>query len=131
MKTFSVLIISVIAILLSVAPPCLALSTTGRHLIGIIQNVNVQAREAELLRSGNAKPLKLTWDKQTRFIANQRFVNLSILSSGAHVEVVCLQPFFGNSYAIKVTLLSCSVSYGSKINKTSKFSRSEDKTSAY
>jgi len=107
-KTLSLLTITGIAILLSVAPPSFALSIRGRHLIGIIQKVNTEAREAELLPLGKAKPLRFTWDRQTRFVANQHFVDAAILTSGARVEVVYYQPFFGNPYVTKVTLLSTS-----------------------
>ena len=116
MKTVSVLVISVIGILVSVAPPSFALSTMGRHLIGIIQEVNAQAREAELLQPGKAKPLRFTWDKQTRFVANQHFVDAAILSPGARVEVIFHPHFFGNPYVTKVTLLSTSIRRDSKIN---------------
>jgi hypothetical protein len=104
-KTVSLKIISVVAILMSVAPLSFALSIPGRHVVGIIQEVNAQAREAELLQPGKAKPLRFTWDNQTRFIANQHFVDAAILSSGARVEVEYHQPFFGKPYVTKVTLL--------------------------
>jgi hypothetical protein len=114
-KTVSLLVISVVAILMSVAPPSFAFSVRGRHLVGIVQNVNAQAREAELRQPGKVKPLRFTWDKQTRFIANQDFVDAAILSSGARVEVVCIRPFFGSPYVTKVTLQTTSTPHDSKI----------------
>ena len=102
-------VISVVAILVS------ALSIRGRHLVGIIQNVNSLARDAELLQPGKENPLRFTWDKQTRFVANQHFVDAAILSSGARVEVVCIRPFFGSPYVTRVTLLSSSTPHDSKI----------------
>jgi ABC-type protease/lipase transport system fused ATPase/permease subunit len=99
-------VISVVAVLVNVVPTSVALSTAGRHTIGIIQKVNAQAREAELLELGKEKSLKFTWDKHTRFLANQHFVDATILSSGARVEVVFHPHFFGNPYVTKVTLLS-------------------------
>ena len=63
-------VISVVAVLVNVVPTSFALSTAGRHTIGIIQKVNAQAREAELLELGKEKSLKFTWDKNTRFLAN-------------------------------------------------------------
>jgi hypothetical protein len=101
-------VISVVAVLVNVVPTSFALSTAGRHTIGIIQKVNAQAREAELLELGKEKPLKFTWDKNTRFLANQHFVDATILSSGARVEVVFHPHFFGNPYVTKVILLSTS-----------------------
>jgi hypothetical protein len=55
-------------------------------ILGIIQNVNALAREAELLQPDKENPLRFTWDKQTRFVANQHFVDAAILSSGARVR---------------------------------------------
>jgi hypothetical protein len=108
-------VISVVAILVSVASPSFALSIRGRHLVGIIQNVNALARDAELLQPGKENPLRFTWDKQTRFVANQHFVDAAILSSGARVEVICIRPFFGSPYVTRVTLLSNSTPHDSKI----------------
>jgi hypothetical protein len=90
-------------------------SLRDRHLVGIIQNVNALAQEAELLQPGKENPLRLTWDKQTRFVANQHFVDAAILSSGARVEVVCIRPFFGTPYVTKVTLLLSSTPHDNKI----------------
>jgi hypothetical protein len=58
---------------------------------------------------GKAKPLIFTWDKQTKFVVNQHFVDAGILSSGVRIEVVYHRPFFGSPYVTKVTLLSAPV----------------------
>jgi hypothetical protein len=102
----TLLVISIVAILTSTAPPSCAFPPWGRHIIGIIQMVSRQAREAELLQAGQAKPLTFTWDKQTKFLVNQHFVDAGILSPGVRVEVVYHRPFFGAPYVTKVTLLS-------------------------
>jgi len=112
-KTLSLLVICVVAILVSGAPPSFALLTMGRHLVGTIQSVNAQAREAKLLQMGKEQSLRFTWDKQTRFIADQHFVDAAMLTIGARVEVVCIRPFFGSPYVTKVTLLSRSTSHDS------------------
>jgi hypothetical protein len=104
-KPFDLLIVFVAATLMSVAPPSLGTPIRGQRLVGIIQKVNAQTREAELLELGEAKSLRFTWDKQTRFVANQRFVDAAILRAGARVEVVSIHLFFASRYATKVTLL--------------------------
>jgi hypothetical protein len=104
-KPIGLLAISVLAILMSVASPSIAHSIGARHLVGIIQYVNAHAREAELLQPGKAKPLRFTWDKETRFIADQHLIDAVILSSGVRVEVVYIRPFFGRPYVTKLTLL--------------------------
>jgi hypothetical protein len=114
-KTACLLLISAIATFVSIASPSFALSVKGWHLVGIIQNVNALAREAELLQPGKENPLRFTWDKQTRFVAKQHFVEAAILSSGARVEVVYIQPLFGTPYVTKVTLISSSTPHDNKI----------------
>jgi hypothetical protein len=111
-NNLNLLIALVIANLVSTAPPTLALSIRGRHIKGIIQKVDAQAREAELLQPGKAKPLRFTWDKQTEFVAGVQFVDAAMLRPGASVEIICYHPFFGDTYATKVTLLSGSLHHG-------------------
>jgi hypothetical protein len=105
MKTLNLLIALVVANLVSTASPTLALSIRGRHIKGIIQKVDAQAREAELLQPGKAKGLRFTWDKQTKFVAGLQFVDAAMLRPGASVEIICYYPFFGDPYATKVTLV--------------------------
>ena len=115
MKTFSVLVVAILALLVSIASPSFGISTMGRHVVGVIQEVNAQAREAELLQAGKAKPLRFTWDDQTRFVANQHFVDATILNPGARVEVVFHPHFFGSPYVTRVTLLSTSIGHDGKM----------------
>lgn len=109
MRTRNLLIPLVIINLICPAPPTLALSIRGRHVIGIIQKVDAQAREAELLPTGRAKPLRFTWDRQTQFVPGLQFVDPAMLRPGALVEITCYHPFFGDTYVTKVTLLSGSL----------------------
>jgi hypothetical protein len=83
----------------------LAFSIRGRHIKGIIQKVDAQAREAELLQPDKAKGLRFTWDKQTKFVAGLQFVDAAMLRPRASVEIIYYYPFFGDPYATKVTLL--------------------------
>ena len=115
--------IAVLALLVSIAWPSFGLSTMGRHVVGNIQEVNAQAREAELLQPGKAKPLRFTLDNQTRFVANQHFVDAAILSPGARVEVVLHPHFFGSLYVTKVTLLSTSIRHDRKMKVTASIGR--------
>ncbi len=109
MRTRNLLIPLVIINLVCPAPPTLALSIRGRHVTGIIQKVDAQAREAELLPPGKAKPLRFTWDRQTQFVPGLQFVDAAMLRPGALVEIICYHPFFGDTYVTKVTLLSRSL----------------------
>jgi hypothetical protein len=104
-KTFDLLILFIAATLMSVAPRSFATSARGQRLAGTIQKVNAPAREAELLPFGKAKPLRFTWDKQTRFVADRHFVDATILRAGARVEVVSIHLFFASRYATNVMLL--------------------------
>jgi hypothetical protein len=107
-RTRNLLIPLVVLNLVCPAPPTLALSIKGRHVIGIIRKVDAQAREAELLPTDRAKPLRFTWDRQTQFVPG-RFVDPAMLRPGALVEISCYHPFFGDTYARKVKLLSGSL----------------------
>jgi hypothetical protein len=96
----------VVANFLSTVPSTLALTIIGHRITGIIQKVDAGTREAELLPSGNSKPLRFTWDRETRFITNRLLADATILRPGALVEITCFFPFFGQTYVKKVTLLS-------------------------
>jgi Tfp pilus assembly protein PilE len=112
MKTVSVLVIA--ALLVSIALPSYGFFVMGRHVVGVIQEVNAQAREAELLQPGKAKALRFTWDNQTKFVANQHSVDATLLSPGARVEVVFHPHFFGSPYVTKVTLMSTPIRHDRK-----------------
>jgi hypothetical protein len=108
-KTLNLLIALVVANLVSTASPTFAFSIRGRQIKGIIQKVDAQARDAELLQPGKAKPLRFTWDQQTKVIADLQFVDAAMLRPGASVEIIYYHPFFGDPYVTKVTLLSVSL----------------------
>jgi hypothetical protein len=96
----------IIANLVNTVPPILAISIMRRHITGIIQKVDAQTQEAELLQSGKAKPLRFTWDSQTKFITRLEVADAAMLRPGALVEIICYHPFIGGTYVTKVTLLS-------------------------
>ena len=106
----------IIANLVNTVPPILAISIIRRHITGIIQKVYAQTREAELLPSGKAKPLRFTWDRQTKFITCLQVADAAMLRPGALVEIICNHPFFGDTYVTKVTLLSGSLHLTEKIH---------------
>ena len=116
MKTRHLLIALIIANLVNTVPPILAISIIRRHITGIIQKVYAQTREAELLPSGKAKPLRFTWDRQTKFITCLQVADAAMLRPGALVEIICYRPFFGDTNVTKVTLLSGSLHLTEKIH---------------
>jgi hypothetical protein len=105
-KTRHLLVALVVANQLTTAPPTLALSIMGHQIKGIVRKVDVETREAELFPAGKTKPLRFTWDSQTKFVTGLQRADASILRPGALVEIHCYRPFFGETYVRKVTLLS-------------------------
>jgi hypothetical protein len=99
----------VVANLVSTEAPTQAFSVKGRHVVGFIQNVDAQAREAELVQPGKPKPLRFTWDQQTKFLTRLQLCDARVLRPGVLVEIVCYHPFFGDTYVTRVTLLSRSL----------------------
>jgi hypothetical protein len=90
--------------------PTLAMARTpmGRHVTGIVQKTNIQAREAEILRTDTGVTLSFVWNNRTKFVANMHFVSTAILQPGNKVEVIYHRPFFGRPFVTKVTLLTTS-----------------------
>lgn len=96
------------ALAVVVRVPTLATARThlGRHIIGIVQNTNVQMHEAEILQTDTGVPLGFIWNNRTTFVANMQVADAAILKRGAKIEVSYHQPLFGRPYVTKVTLLS-------------------------
>lgn len=97
-----------LAVVVSLPTLAAARPHPGRHITGIVQNTNVQMREAEILQTNTGVPLSFVWNNRTKFVANMQVVNAAILKRGAKVEVSYHQPLFGRPYVSKVTLLSAS-----------------------
>jgi hypothetical protein len=117
MNTRPLLFALLVVQLVSTAPQTLALSIVGRHMKGIVQLVDADAKEAELWRPGK-QALRFTWDRQTKFITCRQIADAAILRPGVLVDIICYHPFFGDTYVRKVTLLSRPVRRPEKIHST-------------
>ncbi len=95
-----------LAVVVGIPTLATAKNPTGRHISGIVQKMNIQAREAEIVRTDTGRPLSFVWNNQTKFVANMQFVSAAILQQGAKVEVIYHRPFFGRPFVTKVTLLT-------------------------
>jgi hypothetical protein len=111
-KARALLIAVVVANFLSALPSTLALTIIGHRITGIIQKVDAGTREAELLAAGTSKPVRFTWDRETRFITKRQIADATMLRPGALVEITCFSPFFGQTYVKKVTFISVSFQQG-------------------
>lgn len=98
----------VLAVVVGIPTLAVARPHPGRHIIGIVQNTNVQRREAEMLQTDTGVPLSFVWNNRTTFVANMQVADAAILKRGAKVEVSYHQPLFGRPYVSKVTLLATS-----------------------
>jgi hypothetical protein len=108
-KARALLIALVVANFLSAVQSTRALTIIGHRITGIIQKVDAGSREAEFLPSGHSKPVRFTWDRETRFITNRQLANATMLRAGALVEITCFWPFFGKTYVKEVIILSGSL----------------------
>jgi hypothetical protein len=89
-KARALLIALVVANFLSAVQSTRALTIIGHRITGIIQKVDAGSREAELLPSGHSKPVRFTWDRETRFITNRQLANATMLRAGALVKEVII-----------------------------------------
>lgn len=94
-----------LAVVVGIPTLATARTPTGRHVTGIVQKTNIQAREAEILRTDTGGTLNFVWKNRTKFVANMQFVSAAILQQGDKVEVIYHRPFFGRPFVTKVTLL--------------------------
>ena len=71
---------------------------------GTIETIDRDARMIRIQRDGEAVPLTLVWNSQTRFIEGTRFVTAAALTKGARVTVWYRTPFFGKRFATKIVI---------------------------
>ena len=71
---------------------------------GTIEAIDQDARILRLRRDGEAVPLTLVWNSQTRFVEGTRFVTAAELTKGARVTVWYHTPFFGKRFATKIVI---------------------------
>ncbi len=81
----------------------------GRNLrdkgcCGTIETIDQDARILRVRRDGEAVPLTLVWNSQTRFIEGTDFVTAAALTKGARVTVSYHTPFFGKRFATKIVI---------------------------
>ena len=81
----------------------------GRNLrdkgcCGNIEMIDQDARILRIQRDGEAVPLTLVWNSQTRFIEGTGFVTAAALTKGARVTVSYHTPFFGKRFATKIVI---------------------------
>ena len=108
MTPHRILFALVLAVIVSIPTPASARAPRGRPISGIVQKTNAATREAEIVRTDTGALLRFVWISRTIFVANMQVADAAILELGAKVEVIYHQPFFGQPYVTKVTLLSAS-----------------------
>ena len=106
MKTTPSLVALLFVFLASFATPAAAITPHGRRITGTIQKVDASAREVEMLREDNGKPLTFIWNKLTTFVTGTSMSDAAILRKGARVEVIRHVPFFGEPFASRVLILA-------------------------
>ena len=72
--------------------------------IGTIETIDPDARVIRIQRQGEATPLTLVWNTQTRFVEGTRFVTAAELKKGAPVTVWYHTPFLGKRFATKIVI---------------------------
>ena len=75
-----------------------------KNCCGTIETIDPDARILRIHRDGEAVPLTLVWNSQTRFIEGTRFVTAAELTRGARVTVWYHTPFFGKRFATKIVI---------------------------
>ena len=71
---------------------------------GTIEAIDQDARILRVRRDGEAVPLTLVWNSQTRFIEGTDFVTAAALTKGARVTLSYHTPFFGKRFATKIVI---------------------------
>ncbi len=71
---------------------------------GTIETIDRDARILRIQRQGEAVPLTLVWNSQTRFVEGTRFVTAAALTKGTPVTVWYHTPFFGKRFATKIVI---------------------------
>jgi hypothetical protein len=104
MKTQISRITLVSALLACFATSASALPTAGRRLSGTIRNVETRVREAEMRRADNDAVIAFRWNKHTLFVANGKIADPAIVRTGANVNVIYHEPFFGKPFVSRVKL---------------------------
>jgi hypothetical protein len=72
--------------------------------IGTIETIDRDARILRIKRQGEAVPLTLVWNSQTRFVEGTRFVTAAQLTKGTPVTAWYHTPFFGKRFATKIVI---------------------------
>jgi hypothetical protein len=72
--------------------------------IGTIETIDRDARILRIQRQGEAVPLTLVWNNQTRFVEGTRSVTAAELTKGTPVTVWYHTPFFGKRFATKIVI---------------------------
>ena len=81
-----------------------ATTLRDKNCCGTIETIDQDARIFRLQRQGEAVPLTLVWNSQTRFIEGTRFVTAAALTKGTTVTVWYHTPFFGKRFATKIVI---------------------------
>ena len=79
-------------------------SRRDERCCGTIGTIDQNARMLRIQREGEAVPLTLVWNSQTRFIEGTRSVTAAEVTKGAAVTVWYHTPFFGKRFAAKVVI---------------------------
>lgn len=85
-----------------------------REEFGTIQSIDIGTRRLTVNPAGEAKPLTLIWNSQTRFLQDWGFTNVERLKQGTQVTVYYRSPFFGERFATKIVWTTSAPLSGAK-----------------